>query len=308
MQNLMMKLPPAVTRKAGRAALLASKNSPEILFATGVVGVVGTVVLACRATLKVSDVLDDANKELANAEFLVTHEAAEHYNVKTASRDIKVIKTKTALTIVKLYAPAVIVGGLSVAALTGGHRIQQNRIAGLTAAYAALEKGFEQYRKRVVAELGEEKDQEFRYGTRVEQTIEKTDKGVKTSEVVKLGDGPSPYYVFFDQFNKHWEPNDMHNRNFLQLQQTYANDRLNAYGHLFLNEVYDMLGFPRTPAGAVTGWVWKKHTKAGDGFVDFGIFDHGNKDIRDTHFGRDGYLLDFNVDGVIYDLLDENIT
>jgi len=307
MKDLMMVLPPAVTRKVGRLTLLANKNSPEILFGVGVVGVVGTVVLACRATLKVSDVLDEANKELANAEFLVSHDKAD-YNVKTAARDIKVIKTKTAISIMKLYAPAVVVGGLSIAALTGGHRIQQNRIAGLTAAYAALEKGFEQYRKRVVDELGEEKDLEFRHGKKIESTIEKTDKGVKTTEVVKLGDAPSIYSVFFDQFNKHWEPNDMHNRNFLQLQQTYANDRLNAYGHLFLNEVYDMLGVPRTPAGAVTGWVWKKHSKAGDGFVDFGIFKHGNKDIRDTHYGRDGYLLDFNVDGVIYDLLDENIT
>src|SRR6188472_2813863 len=159
MKDIMMKLPPAVTRKAGRAILLAEKQSPQILFGVGVVGVVGTVVLACRATLKVSDVLDEANKELANAEFLVTHEKAD-YDVTTAARDIRVIKTKTVLKIVKLYAPSVIVGGLSIAALTGGHRIQQNRIAGLTAAYAALEKGFEQYRKRVVDELGEEKDLE----------------------------------------------------------------------------------------------------------------------------------------------------
>lgn len=294
MQNIMMKLPPAVTRKVGRLTLLTSKNSPQILFGAGVVGVVGTVVLACRATLKVNDVLDEAQKELSLAD---------------SKRDVASVKSQTAFKIVKLYTPAVVVGGLSIAALTSGHRIQQNRIAGLTAAYAALEAGFEQYRKRVIEEFGEEKDLEFRHGTRVENILERTDKGTKSTEEKKLGDGrPSIYSIFFDETNKHWQPNDMTNRTFLQLQQSYANDRLNAYGHLFLNEVYDMLGAPRTPEGAVVGWIWQKHPESGDGYVDFGIFDNGNKDIRETHLGRDGYLLDFNVDGVIFDKLDERIT
>jgi len=69
--------------------------------------------------------------------------------------------------------------------------------------------------------------------------------------------------------------------------------------------VYDMLGFPRTPEGAVVGWVWRKHPEAKDGFVDFGIFEKGNSDIRDSFNGKDGWLLDFNVDGLIFELLDE---
>ncbi len=298
-------LPPAVTRKAGRLMLLADKNSPQILFGAGVVGVVGTVVLACRATLKVNDVLEDAQKDLANVDFVVARNQ-DGYDIHDAKRDVGIIRVKTGLKIVKLYTPAVIVGGLSIAALTTGHRIQQNRIAGLTAAYAALEKGFEAYRKRVVDELGEDKDREFRYGVVTETVTEKTDKGEKTFEVKRVGpNGASIYARFFDQYNKHWEPYGNANKHFLQLQQTYANDRLNAYGHLFLNEVYDMLGMPRTPEGQIVGWVWRKNPQSKDGYVDFGLFENNNPEMREFLNGREGWLLDFNVDGPVYDLLNE---
>jgi hypothetical protein len=90
------------------------------------------------------------------------------------------------------------------------------------------------------------------------------------------------------------------------MQQNFANDRLRAKGHLLLNDVYDSLGLPRTAAGCVVGWVkgGNGQTTAGDGYVDFGLFDPETQEIRDFFRGDNGALwLDFNVDGEVYKLI-----
>ena len=80
-----------------------------------------------------------------------------------------------------------------------------------------------------------------------------------------------------------------------------ANDKLHAHGHLFLNEVYDMLDIPRSKAGQVVGWV---HTKEKPAYVDFGIFETYKKN-RDFVNGYERcILLDFNVTGNILDDFD----
>jgi hypothetical protein len=62
-----------------------------------------------------------------------------------------------------------------------------------------------------------------------------------------------------------------------------------------------MLGIDRSKAGSVVGWVITKEG-TGDNFIDFGVFDGDNPRARDFVNGREGsILLDFNVDGVIYD-------
>ena len=61
-----------------------------------------------------------------------------------------------------------------------------------------------------------------------------------------------------------------------------------------------MLGIPRSQAGAVVGWVLGE----GDDYIDFGMFDGNNMATRDFVNGYErSILLDFNVDGVIYDLI-----
>lgn len=106
----------------------------------------------------------------------------------------------------------------------------------------------------------------------------------------------SPYARFFDEASANWVKDPEINHIFVQCQQNFANNLLIARGHLFLNEVYDMLGIDRSSAGQVVGWVISGD---GDNFVDFGMFE--------AHSARfvNGYersiLLDFNVDGVVVD-------
>jgi hypothetical protein len=294
----------AVTSKVGRQFLIAQKHSPGLMFAAGVVGVVGTVVLASRATLKVNDLLDDFHSDLDNVKTL----ESPRYSDKDRQRDKVVLYTKLVVNLGKLYGPALLVGMASVAALTGSHVVLNRRIAGVTAAYAALEKGFDAYRKRVVEELGIEKDREFRYGYEDRTIVEETEQGPIIKQVHQIGkDGASIYARFFDEGSANYQKSPGYNQIFLRAQQNYANDLLKARGHVFLNEVYDMLGLERSKEGAVVGWVLLTGCEIdteldGDNYIDFGIFEHSIYDaMRFVNGEEKSILLDFNVDGVIYD-------
>jgi hypothetical protein len=295
-----MKLvPEAISRTVARNSLLLQKSSPQVLFGVGVVGMVGTTVLACRATLKMDTVLEEAKGKLETAKTLEHPE----YSEKDRGRDVSLIYFQTSVKVVKLYAPAVIVGGLSIAALTSSHRILTRRNAALTMAYSALDKGFREYRARVVDKYGEEEDQNFRYGSRQVQ-IEDENGKKKLVTRVATDEDPSIYARFFDSYSTSWSKEPEYNMIFLKCQQNYANDLLRSRGHVFLNEVYDMLGLPRSKAGAVVGWLLSPNGET-DNFVNFGVFDGRDGPARDFVNGVEGsILLDFNVDGVIFDKID----
>jgi hypothetical protein len=291
-----------VTSKAGMAVLAGQKHSPAILFGAGVVGMVGTVVLASRATLKLSDTLDEFEiNKAASADAL----ANERIGEDTHKKNGVILHTHLVLDIAKLYLPSVILGTASIGALGGSHYILTKRNAQLTTAFVALDKAFKEYRGRVVEDQGEDKDREYMYGTSTREVYsEKKNGEPKVTKIVTFGDGSSPYSVVFDMDNKNWQSQPEYNAFFLRQVQNYLNDRLRAKGHVFLNDAYRDLGMPDTAAGAVTGWLWQGD---GDNFIDFGCWtDNTLADIREfMRNGDRGILLDFNVDGVIYDKLNK---
>lgn len=288
-----------VTSKAARQVLVAQKNSPHILFAGGVVGVVATVVLASRGTLKLEGILEAAEQDRKTANDLA---ASGHpaYTEKDCVRDKTIIMARTAFQITKLYAPAFVVGAASVAALTGSHVILNRRNIALTAAYNTVAKSFEQYRRRVLAEVGPEKEREFRYGVEEREIYSEGKKGEPKVTRVKNAAGPSMYAKFFDRRSDCFSDEPDYNIMFLRAQQTWANQKLRTQGHLLLNDVYDKLGLERTPEGAIVGWTYEGD---GDGFVSFGVLDGERPDeFVDFMTGREeSLLLDFNVEGVVYD-------
>lgn len=289
-------VPEVIGRQVARNTLLVQKSSPGVLLGVGIVGMVGSTVLACRATLKMDEVLDEAKDKLNTAKTL------EHrdYSEKDRQRDVSLIYFQTSVKIARAYAPAIILGGISIYALTSSHQILSRRNAALTAAYAALEKGFSEYRERVVEKYGEDEDRNLRYGTREEEITDPKTKKKKKVTRVALGE-PSIYARFFDEGSSSWSREPEYNLIFLKCQQNYANDLLHSRGHVFLNEVYDMLGIPRSKAGAVVGWLLSAEGET-DNFVNFGVFDGTSERARDFVNGSEGsILLDFNVDGVIYD-------
>lgn len=286
----------AIAKQIARGALIAEKNAPGLLLGGGILGMVASTALACRATLKMETVVEEAKDKLDTARTL----QHDDYSESDRSRDISLIYFQSGVKITRLYAPAIIVGVFSVAALTRSYSILSSRNAALTAAYTALDKGFKQYRARVIEKYGEEQDRAFRYGTQEVEILNPETKRKRT--VTRVGPhGESIYARFFDPASANWSKEPEYNFIFLHAQQNYANDMLHARGHVFLNEVYDMLDIPRSEAGSVVGWI-KTNTGETDDFIDFGIFEGDTQVARDFVNGLEGsILLDFNVDGVIWD-------
>ena len=279
-----------VTRLVGRAGLVLSKHAPTILTAAGTAGFIGTTVLASKATLKVEETVAEETALLVKV-----HEAQEAGKLsdKDATHDKVVLYSRMTTKLAKLYAPAIILGVASIASLATGHGIMLKRNASLAAAYAAVDQAFKNYKKKVESKFGKDAVLEALSSVATEDLT----KDEMTVESVAAVNDVSPYGVIFDDTNVNWSADEDLAMLHLKCQQQYANDILQTRGHIFLNEVYKMLGFPHTPAGAVTGWVKGN----GDDFVDFNIFD-GMFEGEDQN-GRTvtKWALDFNVDGVMYD-------
>lgn len=297
----------SVSGLVNRVKFQTVKHSPEILVVAGVAGMVASTVIACKRTTKLNDILEKRAEQLTMIQDSLKDESIseEEYSEQDAKNDMKIITVQTAFQVAKLYAPAVILGAVSIGCIFSSHNILNKRNLALAAAYQAVDKGWKEYRKRIVDKFGEEFEKEIRYGvesTDVEEeyTDEKGKKKTKTVEEKSIDISKNPYAKFFDESCPDWEKNPEYNLMFLQAQERYANDLLRSRGHLFLNEVYDMLGIERTKAGQVIGWKYDTKNSALHNCIDFGIYKPENDANRRFINGLENViLLDFNVDGNI---------
>lgn len=308
-----------MSRAFNKAGFELKKHSPEILITAGVVGVVASTVMACKATTKVSKVLDSAKKDLD-----IVHDCMDKgyipspaadgvvdkvkYSQEDGKKDLNTIYAQTGLKVIKLYAPAAILGTVSLLSIVKSHNILRKRNVAIAAAYATVDKSFKEYRKRVADRFGEAVEREIKYNLKSQEIEEKVvDENGEEKTVTKTVNviDPNDYSEFskiFDKFNPNWESSPEYNMLFLKAQQNYANDLLRAKGYLFLNDVYEMLGFPRTIAGQSVGWFYDPRNcdHKGDNFVDFGILDVRKQGSHDFVNGYESAIvLDFNVDGNI---------
>ena len=287
------------------------KHSPEILMGVGVVGVVTGTVMACRATLKLNDILEEAQETRDKIKEVASNPNYEDkYTEEDAKKDLAVNYIQTGVKVAKLYAPAVAVGVAGVGCVLASHDIMRKRNVALSAAYLTVDKSFKEYKQRVVDRFGEEVEKEIRYGIKAEEIVETVtdEEGNETTvtETVKTMNPTlySDYARFFDEASPCWQNDPEYNLMFLRAQQQYANDLLRAKGRLFLNDVYEMLGIEKTKAGQIVGWVYDRENPNGDNFVDFGIYDMSKERVRAFVNGYEtNILLDFNVDGNIWDLM-----
>ena len=301
-----------VSGKMSRVVFSLKKHSPEILVVAGITGTVASAVMACKATTKIDTILDETERSVNTVHHYMKDPAmieSGRYSEEDGKKDLAIIYTQTAVKMIKLYAPSVALGALSLTCILASNNILKKRNVALAAAYATIDKGFKEYRSRVVERFGETVDHEIRHNIKA-QTFEETvtDENGKTKKVktkVDIAETPktySDYARFFDEASSYWEKDAEYNLMFLRAQQQYANDKLRANGRLFLNEVYDMLDIPRTKAGQVVGWIYDDKNPTGDNYVDFGIYNTNRAVTRDFVNGYERViLLDFNVDGNVWD-------
>ena len=291
------------------------KHSPEILAVTGVVGIVTSAVMACKATIKVNDIVNEAKETVDKIHESVgkgLHTSdGEEYTEEVAKKDLTIVYAQTGLKFVKLYGPSVALGIASIACLLGSNHILRKRNLALAAALTNVATSFKEYRGRLVDRFGKDIDRELRFGIKakeIEETVVDKDGNettvTKTVEVVDPNTAHSLYSIVFCEGNNGWTRNAELNKVFLIQQQNYANDKLRMNGVLTLNEVYEMVGAPRTAYGQIAGWVWTEDGTIGDNFVDFGIFDVNNEKACDFINGREkSVILDFNCIGNILDYI-----
>lgn len=288
----------------GKMSFALKRHSPEILLVTGIVSAIGGTVLACKATTKASEIVKSTKEEVEMIhECMENPELSTEYTKEDSQKDLAITYTKCAVKLAKNYAPAVAVGVFSLGCILASHNILRQRNMAFAAAYATLDKSFKSYRERVADELGNEVENKFRHNIKAMEVTEtlvdaETGEEKTVTKTVETTDLPwSEYSRFFDEGNPNWEKNADFNLMFLHSQQTYANQLLRARGYLFLNEVYDALGFPKTKAGQIVGWIYN-----GNNEIDFGIYDISKQSTRDFINGYERtFLMDFNVDGPIID-------
>lgn len=304
-----LKITKNVTRAFGKAKLQLKKHSPEILVISGVVGTVAAGVMACKATTKASDILEEMHESMDQIH-KVNEMAEENENISYDENDLKkdttMVYVQTGVKFAKLYGPSLAVGILSITSILVGHNILRKRNLALAAAYTTVSNSFKAYRGRVVDRFGKDLDRELRYDVKakeVEETVvdeNGNETTVKNTVNVIDPNQVSDFARIFDDGNIGWEKDAEHNLAFLKMQQNYANHILQTRGYLFLNEVYEMLGFNKSKAGQVVGWYYDEKNPTGDNFVDFGIYRGESPAVRAFVNGDErSILLDFNVDGEI---------
>ena len=304
-----------MTRTFHKVGFKLKKHSPEILVIAGVIGTVTSAVMACKATLKVNDVIDETKETIEDIHYctgkgLKTADG-EEYTQEIANKELTIVYVQTGWKFAKLYGPAVLLGVASIGCMVGSNQILRNRTIALGAAFTAMDRSFKEYRGRVIERFGKDLDRELRFNTKAKQIEEtvvdengKETTVTKTVEIVDPNVAHSIYSVVFCEGNTGWTKNAELNKVFLLQQQNYANDKLRLNGVLTLNEVYDMIGAPRTAYGQLAGWVYTEDSSVGDNFVDFGIFDINSEKKCDFINGIErSIILDFNCIGNILDYI-----
>lgn len=291
-------------RLAGAAELFFKKHGPAILTTAGVGGLVASNILTARAVLKSQDKVKSFKFKAQEIKARKEGDALVKYDNRKQAEDLGRLAVVDGFHIARDFFPAVLVGSASVICVISSHRMMRNKQASLFAAYAALDAGYRAYRERVREMIGEEAERKLYRSPR----IISTEEGVEGLDGMQLEKCeidydrrmPSPYAVFFDPSNPNWVKTAEYNKFFLSQKQNWMNDQLGAYGFVFLNDVYQELGYPRTRAGQEVGWLRKDLTKNGDGFIDFGVYDISDEVARAFVNGEENcIMLDFNVDGPI---------
>ena len=297
------------SRVAHKAMFKVKKHSPEILIAVGAVGIVAGTVAACKATLKVPPIVEEADKTLEMIHGVQdgTLEIPEGavYTEDDADRDIVIVYVQTAVKVLKLYAPAILLIGGGLGCMIGSHVIMKKRYSAAVAAYAAVSKAFEEYKARVAERFGDDVQKEIETGIKAVD-ISATDKdGNNTTVKGEEHDGKTddPYTFLFDENNAPttWEKDPEINRITLLQAQRSCMKKLKTRGYLFLNEALDSIGMRGTQIGQFAGWIYDPTNPDIDSFIDFGIY--SDDPIKQAFL--EGYesniWLHFNCDGNIID-------
>src|SRR5574344_453230 len=302
-----MKINTKTLRKSfKKAQLTVRKHATEILMVAGVIGTVAGAVMACKETLELEDVLDECKQEKMELE--EQYAMCEEYSEDALKKDQVKLTIKQVAKIVKLYAPSVIMEVTSIGVILASNDIMRKRNATMAAAYATLNSMYKRYRQNVIESYGEEVDKDMRFGVKHEKVTEIDEDGNKVKVDARIVDldntalAISDYSRFFQMGCKGFDASSgRYNLLYLKGIQAMFNNKLIADGYVMLNDVYRELGFDTIPEGWSIGWVYDEANPIGDNYIDFGLYEARNKNQRAVNDWEPVILMDFNVDGNLYE-------
>lgn len=304
-----------------KSCIWVDKNSPDILTYAGVAGSIAGAVMASSATTKLEPELDEIKAEVEEVE-RKWKESDDKYTKNDYVKDLFKVYSKGMWRLIKLYGPAILTEGASVAAILSAHGIMKKRHSASVAAAAAVETAFSKYRERVALEQGEETDKDYitsskRVTVKTDEVDSETGKPIKKQVRVFKKDGEFnnlyPYmYEYSYETSSTWESSPEYNNDTIRNARNYCQLLLDSRGYLFLEEVLDALHIRpqyRDPVKEhLCGWVSLPDgdpRQIGDRIVDFGICE-GYLEGRDINEAfREGItpdaMLIFNCAGNIID-------
>lgn len=298
-----------------RTGQILKAKSPTILIGVGLISGIASTITAVKRTPMCEQVRKDfetsaeqANQCLTKGEIEVedpkTHETKIiAYTQEIFKKDLLKLHFRKYAGYARVYAPSVALGALSAASILISHGIMRRRNTALTAAVASLSEAFRRYRENVKKEYGDTADYNMRHSIiseRVKTQEPDSDTGkmktvTKTVKKRREDDLPwrSDYARCFMEGCRNWTKDPSVNRVTLLAFQDHANRKLRTQGYLYLNDVYDLLGFDKTLAGHTMGWIYtKEENPHGDNYVSFGF-----EKAWDFEAGLEKSVwLDFNVD------------
>lgn len=291
------------TKTLSQAKFWASRHASDLLLGAGVAGFGATCAFVAKGAVKVHKETESYKGYMAFCDAAL-EEDLEPEQLEFVTRERKEAKRIVIRETVKSLAPAAGFGVFTLGCFTGGHIILKKRNVALVAAYKVIDEGFKTYRRNVVSELGEEADYRFKNSVKIfEEKVTEVGEDGKKHKVKKkvevIDEEPSGYsFIYDDRHCVMPVTNSIVVRDNLMIAENSANVVLKSRGYITLNEVLRSIGLHETSAGQIVGWQTKGD---GDGFVRFNI-----QQIR-TSMDEDGlaFLIDFNVDGPIYQDIDK---
>lgn len=309
MKGLVNRLGDAATRFGHKAAFKIKKASPELLLVGGIVCIVGGTVLACKATKKASDILDEGHDEVEVMREAIDDPEGNLVKVdeKEVKKGIAKSKLRTLGRVAGAYAPAVALGSAGIAMIFTSHGIMRKRNGALLASYNALDAMFKTYRARVLEEEdGKERDRRYLLGNDIseisEDQMNEFDLVRRVNE--DAGGMLSQYPEWYGMHTVRFDANtsaafSMHpfsNLNRIRSTESVMTSRLHEKGYVSLNEVLHELHMDPVPWGQLVGRIWMPGEEDDNEFVIEAV--EVNQDQPGSPI-----ILNFHLDGMIWDRL-----
>lgn len=267
---------------------------------------IGCVITACVQTVKACDIITDANERMDEVENSIPENVEANENdLAKINAEVKDIRKKTNIKLVKTYILPVALGVGSTACILASYKILASEKAAALAALSSVTAAFEKYRSRVIEKYGVEADYEL-YNGPVKSTPVVMDGENMTMITRDSIDDNCYTKIFSYETSGEWKWKRSLNIAFLNYYERYWNEQLRTKGYVTYNEVIESLGFSRKVGSGMTerfipngiGWVSAENVPEDmeghfDTFISFVPKDTTDDDI-DAVYEDLGYILRFN--------------